>query len=198
MTEFFQACLAPLNLPFTVLLILLLLYWLIVILGGLDADWAPDFDIDADSILGSLTGFLGIGDAPVMMIMSLLILSLWSISMIFNHWFNASFSLWIGAGLLAANFIISLTVTGLVMRPLGKILGAGAREAHQKIVYRVGRVTTGEINASFGQVEIESEGPPITVNARTTGELVLKKGEKALIYDEDKEKGIYFVEKFEE
>lgn len=203
MTEFFHVAVSPLNLPFTVLLILVVLYWLIVILGAvdmdIDAEWMPDVDIDDPGLTGSLLQLLHIGDIPVMVILTLMVMIAWCFSLLANYYLNSSQSLWIAAGLLIPNAILSLFVTAFFIRIIIKIFGPLDVEdkEEQKIIYRVGVVITSEVNPTFGQVEIRTKGAPITINARTPEGSILVKGEKALVFDEDKEKGVFFVDKYD-
>lgn len=201
MSELIDAAIHPFNLPFTVLVGLIVLYWLFVILGAIDmdmfhADWMPDIDLDADGF--SVLGILGIGNVPIMLVVSILVVLAWWFSIVANYFFNSGHVGWIALLLLIPNLLITVFVAGLVIRPLAKIFAAADKDTVQSVIYRVGTVTTGEVTSSFGQIEIENKGGPITVNVRTSGDVVLKKGDKALIFDEDRDKGIYFVEKFEE
>lgn len=205
MFEFIKTSVSLLNLPFTIFLILVLLYWIVVIIGAADlelfeAEWMPDLEIDdGGGIMDSLLQLLGVGEIPAMIIISLLALSGWCFSMVANYLFNSSQSLLIGAGLLIPNLIVTFFITSVFVRLIHKIIGPPAQDKEdQKIMYKVGVVTTSEITPSFGQVEIQTKGAPITINARTSGDSTLKKGDKALVFDEDKEKGIFFVEKFNE
>ncbi len=207
MIEFFYASVSLLNLPFTIFLGLLLLYWIAVLIGAadleiFDGDWMPDLEVeDAGGVMDSVLQVLGIGEIPIMVLISVMTLSGWCFSMMANYYLNSSQSLLIGAGLLIPNLFASLFITGGFARLVSKIFfGSGDKDEKedQKIVFRVGIVTTGEVTSSFGQIQIQTKGAPITINARTLDDLVLKKGDKALVYEEDKEKGIYFVEKFNE
>ena len=205
MIEFFQAAIAPFTLPFTILLGMVVLYWLIVILGALDmealeAEWMPDLDVDADGFLHGVFDFLSIGEVPIMMVLSIMTLCGWAISLLANYFLNPAGMLAIGFGILAGNLVLSLLLTSLFTRPLRKIFASMHREntEDQQIMYRPGVVTTSVVNERFGQVEIKTGGAPIVINARTTDSVELKKGEKVLIFEEDKEKGIYFVSRFDD
>ncbi|MCP4348826.1 MAG: YqiJ family protein [Desulfobacterales bacterium] len=205
MIEFFYTAVSLINLPFTIFLGLLLLYWIVVLIGAadmelFDGDWMPDLEVDG-GFMDSLFQVLGIGKIPMTILITIMALSGWCFSMLANYIFNSSQSLLIGAGLLVPNLFVSFFMTGSFARLVSKIfLGSGDKDEKedQKIVFRVGVVTTGEVTSSFGQIQIQTKGAPITINARTSDDLVLKKGDKALVYEEDKEKGIYFVEKFNE
>ncbi len=200
MLDFFHAAVSPFTLPFTLLLVLMLLYWLLVILGLADADGLPDFDMDEGSFFSSLTAMLNIGEVPFMMVISFLLLSCWCFSMLSSHYLNPAQSFLLGTGLFFINILLGFFATVWMSRLLLKIFGPMASEdkEDQQILYRPALVITSEVNHQFGQVQIRSKGAPITVNARTMEERRFLKGEKVLIFDEDKEKGIYFVDKYEE
>lgn len=201
MIAFFEAAISPLNLPFTILLGLLTLYWLFVILGAADMDWMPDIDMDdPGGFISPLMEMLNIGEVPIMALASVMGLSCWSFSMLSNHLLNPAQSYTLGLILLVFNIAIGFFGTVLFSKLLVKLVGPIGKEdkEDQKILYKMGIVLTGEVNQSFGQVEITTKGAPITINARTPEGVVLLKGEKALVFDEDQEKGIYFVDKYEE
>jgi hypothetical protein len=227
MVELMRASIALVNLPFTVLLVLVVIYWIGVIVGAADIGWLDtdlemdadvdldvdvdldadvDVDLDADAdaevdtgagVLRALLAFLNVGEVPVMVIVSVAVLVGWCLSVLSNHFVNPGRSLLFGLPLMAVNLVVSLLAAAVITRPLRRVFSRiDDPEAHATIVLRTGTVTTSEVNADFGQVEIPAKGAPITINARTTGDVVLKKGDTVIVYDEDKEKGIYFVEKY--
>jgi len=203
MSEFFQAAISPLNLPFTILLGLMLLYWIFVISGAADADWMPDMDMDADDggeLFSSLTEMLNIGEVPFMMVLSILVLNCWTFSMVANHYLNPAQSVLLGTGLFVINIVLGFFATVLITRAVVKIIGPISREdkSDQQILYRTGTVVTSQVNDRVGQVDILTKGSPIRINARTQRDVIFVKGDKVLVFDEDKEKGVYFVEKYEE
>jgi len=201
MTAFFEAAISPLNLPFTILLGLLMLYWLMVILGAADMDWMPDIDMDdPGGFLSPAVEMLNIGEVPIMAVISVMSLSCWSFSMLSNHYLNPAQSWLMGAILLIFNIAVGFFSTVLFSKLIVKVIGPIGSEdkEDQKILYKMGTVLTSEVTGIFGQVEIKTKGAPITINARTPEGVVLLKGEKALVFDEDKEKGIYFVDKYED
>jgi len=206
MNAFLLETIAPANLPFTLLLNLIMLYWLFVIIGAidlefLDVDLPADGDMDADGSF--FTGFLQLlkmGDAPVMAAVSVMALIAWTISMVYNHYLNVGHRGWIAAAVIALIFLISFLVTVMIARLLNKLFGPfnSEEDAMQTCMYQVGTVLTSEVNAAFGQVEIQTSGAPVTINARAPDDLTFLKGEKVLVYDEDREKGVYFVDRYDE
>ncbi len=206
MYAFLQETITPPNLPFTIPLILIMLYWLFAIIGAIDLDFL-DIDLSADSDLdvgdGFFTSFLHLlkmGDAPIMAAVSIMALIAWTNSMVYNHYTNFGYQAWIAAGVIAVNVIVSFFITVLIARLLNKIFGPfnSEEDAMQTCMYKMGTVITSEVNSSFGQVEILTQGAPVTINARSPDDLVFLKGEKVLVYDEDKEKGVFFVDRYDE
>ncbi len=207
MVELFNASVSLINLPFTVLLTLILLYWVGVIIGAADmelfhTDIMGDMDMDMDDpgIGHAFLNFLNIGEVPVMIIVSIMILCGWCFSIISNYYLNPGQSYLLTFGLLVPNIIVSLFISSLATKPMRKLFQTLNKESDTQagVLFKSGVVVTSEVTPSFGQVEIKTDGAPITINVRTKDDLLLKKGESVVIYDEDKEKGIYFVEKFNE
>ncbi|MCP4692771.1 MAG: DUF1449 family protein [Desulfobacterales bacterium] len=206
MVEMYTVAISPFNLPFTILLGLVLLYWVFVILGAADIDvidmeWLPD--LDADSPGGFIHGFfqfLGIGEVPIILIISILVLFGWSFAMLGTYYLNSEGSALKGFALLAANCVAAVIFTGFLIRPLQTLFSPlhKTEKEKQKVVYKTGVVISSEVNATFGQVEIATGEAPITINARADEGQVIKKGEQVIVYDEDREKGVYFVEKYNE
>ncbi len=200
MVDFLEACISPITLPFTALLVLVVLYWLTFILGAVDIEMfdalAPDVDgAEGGCLLSPVLQLLNIGDVPVMVVLSVLVVSGWWFSLMANHYLNPDQGLVLGVLLLLPNLVFSVVVTNLVTRPLRRVF---APERHEKVMFRVGEVITSRVTPEFGQIRIDTDGAPIVLNARTQGEVRLEKGDRALIYEEDRDKGIYFVEKYQE
>lgn len=202
MPAFLAEALAPLNLPFTIALILVALYWICVILGALDMDFLPDLlpDIDADGGegLSDMMGWFGLDQVPATVVISLIALLAWSFSMTANHFLNPEHALKPALLLAGVNLLLSALLAALMVKVFVRVAGPFSDAGQNtSVLYRVGTVITSEVTEHFGQVQVETGGAPATVNARTTGGAVLRKGEKALIFDMDANKGIYFVEKYD-
>ena len=193
------------NLPFTVFLGLIVLYWLLVALGALDVHLFSDFDSDvhgdihhdASHDIGSFTKilhFVGVGDVPVMVIVSVLGLSMWLGSMIANYYLTDGSQLY-ALALLIPNFVISVVVTRYItlpMRPLFRSLSKD-RGAGEEVLGSVCRITTSEATPTFGQAEITRSGAPVLINVRTLDDAVLVKGAQAAVVRGDSVKGVYYI-----
>lgn len=222
MLEFFYEALRPVNIPFTALLGMVTLYWLLVMLGALDFDSEPSLDVhhEVDGAAGahdldhsgtaphelgafkSLLQFLNFGNVPSMVVVSVMVLSLWTVSMISNRHFNPSSFFAHGSVLkalvlLIPNLIITGLVTKAVTEPMKKLFTALNREydEHKPVVGRACTILTSEVNDKFGQAQIETSGSPLVINVRTYDNATFSKGESALIIKEDKVNGLFTVAK---
>ncbi|MGI9519041.1 MAG: hypothetical protein ACR2NP_18455 [Pirellulaceae bacterium] len=205
MTEFLQEAIQPANLPATVLLGLVLLYWLLMIFGifHLDADVDVDLDADVDTDLdGHVDGgvaadvltFFHLGEVPVMILASFFVLFFWVTTMISNHYFNPNWSFAISLYALIPSVIVSLILTKLAVMPLTPLFKAMQTGDSIKVVGSRGRVSTSELTGSFGQVSIEHEGPPTVINAITENSQRLLKNQEVQVVRFVEETGVYIVE----
>lgn len=215
MHEVFIEAMRPVNLPLTVLLAVVVGYWLLVAfgmftldlegdahVGGHSGDAHHDGDVDA-GWFSHLLHFVNIGEVPVTIVGSVLVLCLWLGSMIANHFWTGG-SLLLGLAALVPNLLVSAVLTRFLTLPFKPLLRAMSREGdeHLAVVGRSCEITTSEANAQFGQARIETKGAPLLINVRVRNAAPLPRGATCLVVEEDKPRGIYFVvpitpEKFE-
>ncbi len=219
MQEILSAALLAVNLPYTILMVLVGFYWLSVFIGVLDLEFL-DFDMDADvdidvdvdvdadmdadvgevpGIGHTLISFINLGDVPMMIIVSFLALSLWSVSILVNHFLGNSGWL-IAVLLLIPNLLFGAVVTKIITTPFKKFFRSLTKdEGSMKSV--IGQICTLLSDASgdrFGQAEILAADLETRVTVKTWKGETLKKGQKAIIIEKDKEKDFYFIEEFKE
>lgn len=214
MEELFQvlsASIEPVTLPFTVALIVVVLYWLSVGVGILDLDQLevgagsgqgadPDLPVPAGGASQSLLQFMNGGEVPLTVVGSFLILGMWALSILGNHYINPSDSIWISLALLLPNFFLAAVVTRYATKPFRTFFRALNRNFDEAIpiVGSVCRVVTGEVTEVFGQAEVETKGAPITIQVRTKNRERLRRGDQALVVGEEQENGVFHVVKFED
>lgn len=196
MTEIMHESMRWVNMPYTVLLGMVLLYWLLVILGALDIDLG-DFDLFSDvetdvdpevvTEAGWLSGvlqFLNLGQVPTMIVASFLIVSLWTGSMILNYYWSFS-AVWISFALFIPNFMLAGVVTHFCARPFARLFRELNHQGDEKLPMtgRIGKVITSEVNDHFGQVEIETEGAPLVISARAADGETYTKGDSVVVVE---------------
>ncbi len=224
MNELLHEAFRLINFPFTLLLILVVGYWSLVALGALggptpDADLDVggdahiDHDLDVDTMHHHVEGhhsahgqadggswwhgalkFVNLGDVPAMVVLSVLILSLWTFGIVANAYWTGGSNV-LAASFLALNFVVSAFVTRYVtmpLKPLFRLLNKQYDESIH-IVGRACRISTSEATPDFGQAEITTDGAPIVINVRTLNDAVLARGEIAVVVREDEERRIFFI-----
>ena len=221
MFDFIYEVFRPVNLPFTVLMVGVIFYWLLVLLGALDFDTDPSLDVghghdvhvhgaagahDVDhaahtdgpdvGAFKAVLQFLNFGSVPSMIVLSVLVLCLWTISLISNRMLNPG-SILIAVGLLVPNLIVTALITKAATTPLKHFFNALNKDydEHKPVIGRTCTILTSEVTDRFGQAEIETSGAPLVINVRTYGDTRFAKGESALIIKEDKANNLFTVAK---
>lgn len=213
MKELWEQAILFYNLPLTILLGFVVLFWLLSLLGtvdldtidiDLDADVNADLDVDvngsdgaADGFFGSLLRFVNAQDVPVMVILSLLTLLMWGIGITGNYYLNPGESGLLALGFLFINFILSTLLVKVITEPLRPFMRAikNDQEHQEPLVGLSGVVKSRVLDSGFGQVEVpRDKGAPALLNAiLPEGRAALVRGDKVLVIDFDKEQDKYVV-----
>jgi len=214
MVELISAAFAPVNVVFTVLLLLTGLYWITVILGVLDinlfdvdvVDSSPEIGMDADADVGldgmemgigrSILLFFYVGEVPTMILVSILVLSLWTFSVLGNYYLNPGGSFLVATPIFIGNLVASAFVMKLFTVPLKRLYVMLNKDynAPGDVIGRICRVVTTHVSKDkMGQAEVPTKGAPILLNVLSQDEHVFRKGEEAVIVALDKQKGTYLI-----
>lgn len=218
MSEVLRESIAPHNLPFTVALGIVLLYWLVTAIGlGFESmDGHDGGDVSGDASDGDGDGdahhtetgeaahssiwalkFLNSGQLPVTGVISLFVVFLWAAAISLNHYFNPSGTLLLTLGITAAACVISAVCTrfaGLPLKPLMRRLRADS-EAPQPVIGVMGVVRTQELTTRHGQVEISRGGVPLLLNSRLSDAFPepLPRGAHVVIAEYDAKATLYIA-----
>jgi hypothetical protein len=212
MWEVLDASLAAVNLPYTVFLALILLYWLTVIVGGLEVglcnvdlsapgDADADVDTDMDTTVPGLGGmglaalqFFHVGTVPLVLLLSFLALSMWVISLLTNYYLQ-NHSLLLALFLFLPNVSVSLLITKFVTLPWRALFRTlhDERQATPEVIGKVCVVKTSKVDTTSGQAEVVSNEAPLLLNVRTMGGEVLGKGEEALVVQCNEHNNTYII-----
>lgn len=202
MKEIWEQAILPHNLPLTILLGLVIAFWLFTLIGAVSAD-ALDVDLDADAqphhIGGVFAVFLRLvnaGFVPVTVVLSILILAMWMISMVCNYYFNPAGALFLAIGFFIAALILGLIVTKAVTQPLVPLMRKlKAAEDAAPVIGEIGTVKSIQLDSEYGQVEvIRPDGAPALLNARLApGSEPAPRGTTVAILSVDEAKGIYLA-----
>ncbi|MEO0416543.1 MAG: hypothetical protein AAF226_16490, partial [Verrucomicrobiota bacterium] len=196
MLEILQEPIKSFNLPFTIMLGAVLLYWIVAAIGlveidggdGVDIDVDVDLDIDIDAdidvdadLSGDVDGgtaaggffhFLlkavGASDAPIMLVLSIFAVMLWACNMLANIYFNATDSNSRATLLLIPVVIVAFILTRVLIRPLRPLM-KGLRNADKPVQIEgsTAVVRSAKLDAKFGQIELKGvENQDLILNAR--------------------------------
>lgn len=203
MTEFFAEMFQPVNMPATVLMLIVAAYWLMVIFGTVGLDlFDIDLSIDAEGgvedlpigMLPEVLGFFNVGKVPVTILGSVFALVLWTTTMMGNQILNPDAFLQRGILIMGVVAFASLFVTKLLTWPLVPVFESMNREEVERLKPgTMARITSTDVSDSFGEVMIERSGPPVVLNARCYGAR-LQQGEIVQLISFDSDNNTWLVQ----
>lgn len=221
MAEFLDIIIQFPTVVFTVLLGVVIMYWMLVVLGVFDMDMLDfDFDIDVDvdvdldldldvdtdahhSGISGIFAFFGLVGAPVTVITSFIIIWCWLLMLLYATYLQPMVPDWgitwiVSIVAMLVGFIASLYLTQFSIKPIqpffeheGKALG------NKDIVGQLCEIMTGKVDDKFGQARYNKDGAGLVIEVRNTSGATLKKGDKALIVGYSAEKMTYRVEPYD-
>lgn len=219
MKELLELSFSPVNAFFSVMSIIMVLYWVLVIIAGLDPDlFSIDFDAtDMDTNFdhhgkdlpdraetSEASGFMKVlqffnfDELPLMFVLTIMFISMWLVSINVTHYLGIESTL-LGFILLIPNFILSLFVVKIFSKPLAYVYKQ-VNHKGEPVIDFLGRrceVFSTLNNLKTGQIQLNVNGDPIRLSARSNTDEELKSGQQAVIVAESADKKYYLVEKFD-
>lgn len=150
-----------------------------------------DGGVDGDG--GGVWNSLGLGDVPVTISVSLIVLLSWTGSLLVMHHLAGSAG-WLRAVVLVAAIIVALPIAALLVRPLAPIFAVKEAKSSADYIGHICTITTGTVDDRFGQATIEDGGSVLVIQVRCDRPGALARGDKALMIDFDRERVAYLVE----
>lgn len=209
MSELLKYALSGGNLIPTLLLIIVLIYWLSVIIGVFDFDLFDvdvDVEVDVDVDIGdgsgpfhAILGFLKVGDVPIMFVFSLMILNFWIIAMVMYYLPIPPGGL-INSLLLIPGFVLSVFITKLEFLPFKGLFKRGKIHENEEleVIRHLCKLKCDISGKRLGQAEIERDGASVILNVMTEFDNeVFLKDETACIFRKDDNKNVYYIVKVE-
>lgn len=198
----------------TVLLIVVLLYWLFALIGGMgmddldlgidfshDVDVSVDIDhdvhVDTDGGGGFLQAlqFLNLGRVPFMIVLTVFILFLWIATLVTTHYFDISeWGNW-SALLLIPMVVVSLFLTGWITKPLAKFFQQIGYNGEKAIDFFgcAGKMLSTIEGNKIGAAEFLIGKNPMKLNVKSMEGEILKYGDNVIIARTPEEGNIYHV-----
>jgi hypothetical protein len=202
--ELWEQAILPYNLPFTILLGLVVVFWLLTLMGALGMDsLEPDVDscLDGDAgdpgdLPATLLRVVNAGSVPLTVVLSILILVIWIVSITLNFYFNPGKSSLLALGFFFAAFVVAVIATKVITQPLVPLMRR-LKEAENAppVIGEVGVVRSLELDSRYGQVEVQrQDGAPALLNARLSADSeAVPRGTEVAIISFDEPTGVYLV-----
>lgn len=195
----------PANIPYWIFLSMgVLLFLLVIVSGGGDDDLDVDTDVDdldidtdagGDFSFVQVLGWLGIGKAPLILLLAT-DFSLWGVlGWIFNVWVGDVTGkvpgVFLGYTVLFVSMLLSVFMGGLIARPIGKIFTEfGEDTSSDRLIGCVGTVSSvyipSENQGRIGQVDaLDPTRNLVTINATLPewATVIPRRGEKVIVID---------------
>jgi hypothetical protein len=219
MQNLLNAAMAGVNLPYTLLLGLVILYWLSVILGAVDlsafdfdfdadvdVDADIDADIDTDVDAGGMSGwfagalhFFNFGRVPFMLVVTAAVVTVWVLAILGNHYLG-SYSIGYALATAIPLLFIGLFVAKVITTPFVPLFEQISKEA-QPMDY-IGQVCELLLPASFtqmGQARVQAEDDELIIYVKTAEpDLSLSKGSQAVIARASPDGSHYLIQELQE
>ena len=206
MKEIWEQAILPYNLPLTILLGLVVGFWVLTLIGFLGLDSLDvDLDVDADAhgglshlgeIPAAMLRVVNAGSVPVTIVLSVLALCLWLGSLILNYYFNPTQSGWLAAAFILAALVLAVIATKALTQPLVPLMRKLKQaEDAPPVIGCAGIVRSITIDPEYGQVEVaRPDGAPALLNARLGPDAEpAPRGTPVIIISLDETRGVYLA-----
>lgn len=152
--------------------------------------------------IGVATGvlrFFNLGDVPLMVVLTVLLLVMWSLSVALYP-ITRSWTPLAQFAMLAPLFVVATLLMKVATWPVKKLFRAMREEERQaqrlELIGKVCRVISSQVTPTVGQAEFPTSGAPLLLNVRTKNNDALSRGDEAVIVGQDEHTGVYYVRGF--
>jgi Protein of unknown function (DUF1449) len=208
MSSFIDAAFSYPTALYTVLLGVVMVYWLMAMLGMVDFESSGidiDIDVHADGDagdIGTLAGYVvafGLNGVPFSIVVSLLVLIGWticcSLSMWLLPWVPTSILQWVaGTVLLVLSLGASLPLAAQVVRPMRRLFVSHTAIVNASLVGQTCKVLTQRVDDKVGRAEVAQRGASINIRVWADAPNQLKKGSVARIVEYDEAAARYLIQ----
>ncbi len=192
----------PCNLPITILLGLVVVFWIFQLVGGPGLDSADgdagvgDSSADIGGSSSSIMRVINAGAVPLTIVLSVLVLALWIASVLLNFYFNPEQSRLRSVAFFFAAFGLAVVATKIITLPLVPLMRRlKASEDTPPVLGETGIVRSIELDSRYGQVEVQrADGAPAILNSRLAPDAApVPRGTPVVVVSMDETSGVYLV-----
>jgi hypothetical protein len=190
---------------FSVALLAVLAYWLLALLGVVDADHAHAVHADGSAELADLSGLAGVAAAlglqgvPVSVAATLVVLFTWTLSCLGGMWLlpllpPGGLALAGGAILALASLSVALAAAGRAVRPLRPLFVTHTAIHNVNLVGQTCKVLTRTVDEKLGRAEVAQRGANLNIRVWAPSPNTLTRGATARIVAYEDAKARYRIE----
>ena len=206
MQEFIAVIFGFPTIVYSILLAMVLVYWVAAVIGLVDFGESDiDLDLAEPSDLSTIASYVvafGLTGVPFSIVVTLLVLTGWTMCTLASIWLmpwvpTLILKLAAGLGLLALCFALSIIVTARLVRPLRGLFVTQYGRSNNELVGQVCVITTGSVDERQGLAEVAQRGAGILIQVWATSPNTLTRGSRAVIAEYDAAQRRYLVHALE-
>lgn len=205
----------PTSVP-TVLLAVLMIYWLLSIVGIADIGDTVHLHSDIHAVDGvdaahgghdaaelhTLAGYLvalGLGGVPLSVVASVLVFFTWLATALLHRYVvvlvpTDTLRLLAGAGVLLFTAALSIPIAACVIRPMRGLFVKHEARSNGSLVGMYCRISTETVDTAFGRAMIDNHGTNLNIRVWAAVPNTLRKNAKAVILAYDETNGQFEVQ----
>lgn len=191
---------------YTVMLGVLVVYWLVAALGlvdiemidgWLDADMELADAVDGNGFAGVMAKF-GLTGLPLMIVLTVLALAAWVISyytesLLLRHLPGGVVGWLAGTASMVASLILAMPVAGLLLRPVRLLYARLRPEPPRSLLGMAGVVRSPVVDATCGIAGVEDGGAGLVLQVRTEAAGGFKRGDRIVLIEYLEADNVYRV-----
>ena len=189
----------------TVLLGVVLVYWVLALIGLVDFESGGiSLDVDLDGGLdnvGVVAGYLvaiGLNGVPFSVVVSLIVLVSWTLCCMAAMWLlplipTATLGVIAGAAALLVSVALSLPLTAAALRPLRGLFVTHSARSNAGLIGERCKVLSQSVDEEFGRAEVSTRGAGLNLKVWAKTPNRLSRGSIARILEYDQSGGRYLI-----
>lgn len=158
---------------------------------------AAEGAVEGASFLGTLFLTLKLRNVPMTLVLSMWLLFSWTATSLLQASLLPKMTFappWVSGSLLALGaLVVSLPLTSVFVRPLGRLLKVEKPTSKKAIIGKIVKIDTTRVDADFGSAKAEDGGAGLIIRVRCDSENTLTRGSKALVVSYDPKRDAYEV-----
>jgi hypothetical protein len=201
MAEFLNVALVYPTLPYSILLGFSAVYWLLAATGLVDHGFdGGDLHHLSDDGLHGVSGMfarLGLGGAPVMLVIALLALFGWSctyfVHLLLLQHLPTPLRWRLGTLTAVAALLPAVPLSAWVLRPIRRLLLKLRAVPQQSLLGKVGVVASPDVTALAGHANVDDGGAGLVLQVRASDDARHVRGQRVVLVDYDATANTYRV-----